>query len=171
MATDDLGGHPTLNVLKMTALLLLMTAALVGAFVWLHPIVGAVVGFFVALSWMTVGPQQLGKLIASGLNSRIYNEARRLVANGELTPSYMGRNQVCNGFAVVDEKGQMLYLNGRTLKFADVKSIGCRGGSKGEHYVEFVLCGGEAPVQKVEFEDLHTAETFYHRLRNTLGFA
>lgn len=164
---NSLGLHPALNVLISAAILLGITIVIVGIVVLLNKILGILVGLLAGLVWFVATPKLLGNLIASFVNAaHIYKPAMKLVGNGELNPSYIGRNVICKGLAVVDEHNKRLYVNGVLYSFADVKSLASE-----ENYVEIVFKQGAVPVHKIWFDSQRDSDVFYHRLGNNLGFS
>ena len=170
MTEVNLGGHPMWNLLKMIVLALLLTTIIsAGAYLIAKPL-GGIVMIIALLLWSLAAFRFPGALIGGLINSRNYNAAKKLVAEGGLSISYIGRNLNCVGLAVVDDQYRRLYLNGRLYDFADVKSIG-RNETAAKPYVEIVVKHGETPMKKVWFDSETETTTFYHRLRNSLGFA
>lgn len=176
MATEvNLGGHPAWNIAKASGMLFGVTVFVVCVALLMNKIVGIIVGLLLGLLWtFALGPTLLGKLIAASINSRVYKEAGKLIAEGKLVAGYFGRNLSCEGLAVVDEQNKRLYLNGHLYDFGDIKSIQpgwITKRTETKHYVEIIVKHGAAPMQKVWFDGEHAATTFCHRLGNNLGFA
>lgn len=174
-ATVDLGGHPAWNVLKGVAIALLITVLIVaGVYLLVNKTAGGVVGAIAVVLWGLFAFRLPGMFIGALINSGIYKKARKLVAEGKLLVSYVGRDSICEGFTVVDEQNQCIYVNGHLYNFSDVRSIHSKSrleNSTAKHYVEIVVKQGVAPLHKVCFNNEHSATTFYHRLANTLGLA
>lgn len=173
-AEVNLGGHPAWNAVKMVVILSVISAVVAGGDFLMHDKL-TLVGLLAELLWYFMGAFFLLRAILYSITSGVYKKAKRLVDDGKLIVSYIGRKAVaCHGMAVVDEQNRRLYLNGHLYEFADVKSIQSGWEKKNnsqDHYVEIVVKHGAVPVQKVWFDNDQAATNFSHRLGNSLGFA
>lgn len=171
----SLGGHPTFNMLKFALIALGGTIALVGALYFVNGFVAFLIGLMAAAVWtFALGPALLVKIVSSFGYAAMYKTAQKLVSDGQLIPSFVGRNPNCEGVAVVDEKNKQIYVNGTLYKFSEIKAIESRTenhGRRTQHFVRIIIKHGASPMQNILFDSGPLAQSFYYRLTNSLGFS
>ena len=166
---DSIGLNPVKNALRFHLVITLICTVIMLITWALDDSRGAglvVMGFFVFIVMAITGLSMLVSLIEAIGTKSFYNKAKILVENGGLTPSYVGRNSLCQGICVVDEENKALFLNNEIFSWTDVREV-----KLNDDKVSVILKNGADPVRPFRLANANQAAEFFHRLLNTLGFS
>ncbi|MGF7213646.1 hypothetical protein GGE65_008292 [Skermanella aerolata] len=165
---QNLGSSPGKNSIQMLIIIVLGGASLIFILMQYAGDFGKISGFVLLILWCISLPFVIGSALAALLNTSVYRKAQSAVRNGDVTPTWVVRNFLCNSILIVDEGHKKLYINGKICNYADVKTIECSQ-HKGKNFLSIILKKGQNPVNNIMMDDEASAKQAFERLENSLS--
>lgn len=164
--SPDLGEHPFKGMVKFSLSLIVIGSVATALLFWWDPIIGALAGCAALVLGGFLGLAMIGFLIGGSGGWKHYKKARKLILDGTIEPSYIGKNGNWSTLMIVDENNSQVYLNGKIHRFNDIRGFQ----RKTKSTLHVFLKRGEVPVSAVTLDGEREAIIFYERLKNTLQF-
>ncbi|MHB8975523.1 MAG: hypothetical protein ACYDAI_02520 [Trichloromonadaceae bacterium] len=161
-----LGEHPFKGMVKFSSFLAVVGSAATALLFWIDPVLGSLLGCAVLIFAGFLALSMIGFLIGGSGGWKYYRQAKKLILNGNIEPTYIGKNGNWSTLMIVDEKNGKIFLNGDIHNFDAIRSIQ----RKSSNNIYVTLKTGETPVDNIRLDSEREVVMFYQRLMNTLQF-